>query len=266
MRIYIVTDLEGVGGVVLPQQTTPDGGAMYEQARRWLTQEVNAALEGALEAGATYILVLDGHGANNACNFVLDELRPEAEYIMGSPWDKYLPGLDESFDCAFFIGFHSKAGTSRGVLEHTMSSRSWLRMRVNGMEMGELGLCAAFCGHFGVPVALVTGDKAVCDEARELLGDVETVAVKEGISRHSAKLLHPRKCQELIREAASRAVERARRGEFKPFLVEGPVTIEIEFQRTDYADGIKPPTKERIGPRTVVYKGRDIVEAFSMLF
>lgn len=262
MRIYIITDLEGVGGVLLPQQVQP-GDPMYERARLLLTHEVNAAIEGALEGGAREILVLDGHGANSAYNFVLEELHPEAQYIMGVPWQNYLPGLNETFDAVFEVGFHSMAGTMKGVYDHTMSWDGWVNMTVNGIRMGEIGFCAAFAGHFGIPVALVTGDKAACEEATSLLGDVCIVSVKEGISRFSAKCLHPIKIRELIKERAKQAIDKIH--QIKPLNIGQPVEIKIEYSTTDLADGIKPKIKDRKDARTMVCRGDTIIEAWENL-
>ncbi|MGB9608253.1 MAG: M55 family metallopeptidase, partial [bacterium] len=155
MKVYIMTDLEGVGGVVLPRQVLQPQDPMYEEARRYLTQEVNSAIEGALEAGAKRILVIDGHGGNNAYNLILEELNEEAEVVVGSPWGRYLPYIEEGWDALFCIGFHAMAGTS-GVLEHTMSSASWVNSFINGKRVGELAYVAGYAGHYGVPVALVT--------------------------------------------------------------------------------------------------------------
>ena len=259
MKVYILTDLEGVGGVVLQEQTFA-GNPGYEKARFLLTYEVNAAVQGAIEGGATEIVVLDGHGTNSAYNLIFEELHEGAKYVVGSPWPVYPPILDESFDAMFQLGAHAMSGTRAAVLEHTMSSGSWVEMRVNGRIMGEQGLIGAFGGQFGVPVALVTGDTAACAEAREFFGDIETAEVKRGLTRTCAEILPPKACRELIRQKAKRALERL--SEFKPFIVPGPVELQIMEHRTSAADR----TKERQGVKiidgqTVSYTGANIIEA-----
>ena len=259
MKIYMVTDLEGVGGVVRNEQTTGEG-AEYEVARSLLTKEVNAAIQGALDGGADEVLVLDGHGARGAYNFIYEELHPEAEYIMGAPWEVYLPGLDASCHGCFFVGFHPMAGTRLGVLDHTMSAVAWQQMTINGQPMGELGLCAAVAGHYDVPVVLVTGDQAACDEARALLGEqVETVATKVGLSRNSARMRHPAKVRREIEENAKAAMGKIKK--VKPLKIAGPVEIRVTYGQTRHADGPKGAGKERVDATTVAYRGADIIEA-----
>lgn len=261
MKVYIVTDLEGVSGVVLREQVFA-GNPAYEKARMLLTQDVNAAVDGALAGGATDIIVLDGHGANSAYNLVYEELHEGARYIVGAPWPSYLYGLDETCDAVFQVGTHSMAGTPMGVLEHTMSSEAWYEMRINGQPMGEMGLICAFAGHYGVPCTLVTGDKAACEQAVELLGDVEIAPVKVGLSRTSAEILPPKAARWLIKDKAAAAVRRTK--EFKPYKIDGPVEIQIQYQKP--VESIKERMGvKRIERHTVAYSGKDIVEAWDQM-
>jgi len=264
MKIYILTDLEGVGGVVLPDQTMP-GGPLYAEARHLLTQEVNAAVEGALAGGAAEIVVRDGHGANAGYNFIFDDLHPGAEYLMGSPTDSYLSELAEGgFDAVFQLGAHAMAGTMHGVLEHTQSSAAWEEMRVNGRPMSEMGFCAAIAGELGVPCLLVTGDQAVCDEARELLGpEVELVVTKVGLSRTCAIMKSPRVVRDLIRERAQTAMGKI--GKVKPLDIGRPVEIVLRLKHVNLADGHKCAGKRRLDSRTIAVTGRTAREAFDNL-
>ena len=260
MRIYILTDMEGVGGVINRSQVF-SGQPGYEKTREWLTLEVNAAVEGALEGGAKEILVLDGHGANSACNLLYEKLHEGAQYIQGVPWAEYLQSLDSSFDGMFHIGAHAMAGTRGAVLEHTMSSETWVEMLVNGSPMGEIGLCAAAAGHFDVPFVMVSGDDKACREAEELVPGIECAVVKEGISRHCAKLLPMPVVHNLIREKARLALTGAK--SIRPFTVDSPVEIQIEYFRNDLVDAIAEREGVRkVGARKVLYTGRDIIEAF----
>ena len=260
MKIYILTDMEGVGGVINRSQVF-SSQAYYEKTREWLTLEVNAAVEGAIQGGATEILVLDGHGANNACNMLYEKLHKGAQYIQGSPWDAYLPSLDDSCDGFLHIGAHAMAGTQGAILEHTMSSEAWVEMLVNGKPMGEIGLCAACAGHFGVPFIMVSGDDKACAESAGYSPGIETAIVKYGISRHCARLLPMPVVHDLIREKARAAVQKAKT--IEPFKVEPPVEIQIEFFRNDMVDGIREREGvKKIGPRKVLYSGNSIIEAF----
>lgn len=260
MKVYILTDLEGVGGVVNRSQVFA-GESGYEKSREWLTLEVNAAVAGALEGGATEVVVLDGHGANGAVNMLYDRLHEGAQYIQGSPWGRYLPVIDETFGAFFHIGAHAMSGTGQAILEHTMSSTSWVEMLINGRPAGEIGLCAYVAGHYGVPFAMVSGDDKACAESAAISPGLECATVKYALSRHCALLLPQSAVHGLIREKACIAVTRA--GEIAPTRIDAPVEIQIEYFRTEHADGIREREGVRkIGPRTVVYSGADIVEAF----
>jgi D-amino peptidase len=174
---------------------------------------------------------------------------PRAVYT-GRGGGTWCPGLDESFDAAFFVGAHAMAGTPKAFLEHTQSSKSWLDYKVNGRSFGEQGQFGAFCGSFGVPLVLVTGDEAACEEARGFFPGCETVAVKRATSRNSAICIHPEKAQEMIRAGAKRAVERAK--EIKPFTVIFPAEIVMRYMRTDFADSTAAKRGvERVDSRTV---------------
>ena len=260
MKIYILTDMEGVGGVVNRSQVSA-GNPAYEKTREWLTLEVNAAVEGAIEGGATGILVLDGHGANSAVNLLYEKLHPGARYIQGTPWAEYLQSLDSSFDGMFQIGAHAMAGTAGAVLEHTMSSESWVQMLVNGRPMGEIGLCAAVAGDFEVPFIMVSGDDKACAESAELSPGLECAEVKKGISRHCANLMPMEPVHWLIRGKAKEAMRKAR--SIRPVKIKPPVEIQIEYFRNESVDAIREREGVRkIGPRTVVFKGKSVVEAF----
>lgn len=261
MKIYVLTDMEGVGGVVNRSQVSV-GNAAYEKAREWLTLEVNAAVTGAIEGGASEVVVLDGHGANSACNMLYERLRPGAWYIQGTPWMKYLPELDGSFDGLFHVGAHAMAGTPGAVLEHTMSSGAWVEMRINGKPTGEIGLCAAVAGEFDVPFVLVTGDDKACREAAEISPGIECAVVKEGISRHCAKLVPMAEVHGFIEKSARQAVQRAKT--IRPVKIEPPVEISIEYLRNDMVDNIREREGVlKVGPRTVVFTGGSVVEAFA---
>ncbi|MDI6893509.1 MAG: M55 family metallopeptidase [Bacillota bacterium] len=258
MKVYVSADLEGISGIVHWDETGKEGGEDYQRARRLMTREVNAAVEGALEAGAAEVVVNDSHGSMR--NLLLEELHPAARLISGSPKPlSMVQGLDGGFRCAFFVGYHARAG-SRGVLSHTYTG-SVAEYRVNGRVMGETGMNAAVAGEYGVPVVLVSGDSTVVEEARALLGPIETVAVKEYVARNVAASLPPEKVHALLREAARRAVTRA--GEIPPFRVDRPVELHTRFIHSGLADAAElMPGALRIDDVTVGYRAPDFLTAY----
>lgn len=259
MRFYIVTDLEGVEGVVLPIQTE-SGNPMYERARRLLTREVNIAVQTLNELGAEEIIVLDGHGANQAYNLVYEELVDGAKYIMGSPWPNYLTMLTSDFDGLMLIGAHAMAGTKGSVLDHTMSSRSWRGAYINDIPVGEIGICAFYAGSLNVPLVFVSGDDKACLEAKNLVSDVEIAITKYGLTRTSALMLSQAAVENNIKSALKRAVEKCKI--IKPLTVGGPVSFKIEFLLAEHAqrywnkEGVK-----LLDSRTVVFTGKDARDA-----
>src|ERR1051325_11366287 len=182
--------MEGVAGIVKWQQTT-GGEKLYDEGRVLYTEEINAAVRGAKAAGATAIVVMDCHGAGGAYAFnsLLPELLdPACEYVVQQEWTEYTAFLESGCDAALFVGMHAMAGSPNGVLNHTVSGQEWQNLWFNGTLVGETGINAALCGTWGVPVLLVTGDRATCEEGTALLGNgLTTVVVKEGLSRYSAR-------------------------------------------------------------------------------
>lgn len=261
MRIYISIDMEGVAGVVHEDQTNPLDprcASEYARFRRLMTEEANAAIQGALDAGATSVLVNDSHWTMR--NLLAEELHEAAQLVSGDPKPlSMVEGIAEGHDAALFIGYHARAGTGRAILDHTYADRI-LDVRLNGRHVGEIGLNAALAGTYGVPVALVSGDAAVVAEARELLGeDIATVIVKEAVGRHAGKSLAPTVARRLIRENVAKALKRRH----APFVPASPITLEIEFSRTVEADMAELcPGAVRAGGRGVRYTHEDYREVF----
>jgi D-amino peptidase len=270
MKVYVSVDMEGVSGVVHVDQTRRTG-ADYERARRWMTAEADAAVKGAFDAGASAVLVNDSHG--DMRNLVLEELDARAEFISGSLKPlSMVQGVSPDFDVALFIGYHAGAGSKAGILDHTYYGRVVARCRIGGRDFNEAALNAAVCGTHGIPVALVTGDTAVCAQARELLGDVETVAVKDAITRYAARCLAPAVARERIRAAAKRAVERGRGGGLRPFTPAPPHRLEIDFVNAACADAAElVPGTARSGGTTTTYDAPDaatvlrVIQAWTIL-
>lgn len=258
MKIYISCDMEGISGVVAGKQTQMDGEE-YKRAQKLMTGELNAAIEGALAGGASEILVNDSHGSMR--NILIEELNPSAQLISGSPKPlSMMQGIDRSFDAAFFIGYHAQAGTAYSTLDHTYSGIVY-QVSLNGRPMGETGLNAALAGHFGVPVALVTGDKLLVEEATALLGNVAGVAVKESYGRYAARCLVPETARELIREAAQRALS----NEGQPFIVEPPITLAVDFTSSAHLDMAELiPGTRRTSGRHIEYTHDDFPTVYKV--
>jgi D-amino peptidase len=223
-----------------------------------VTAEINAAVEGALAAGATDIIVNDCHGGG--LNLIYDELHSDVRILLGDPRPRRMLGLDESFTGVLMIAYHAMAGTGGGVLSHSYSSVGIHNIWLNDVPVGEIGLDAALAGALGVPVLLVTSDRAGTEEARAILGDaVRTVAVKEGIGRNAAISLHPAKAQALIRRAAEDAVRHA--DEMKPLVFDPPYRVRREYKLESTVDQImrrRAPNVTCIDSRTVEIVSDDL--------
>ncbi len=227
MKIYILTDMEGVSGVVDSVNFASPTGKYYDKACEFLTKEINAAVEGALEAGADEIQVMAGHGGSTSIK--IDMLRPEAKLISGE-WH-YPAGLDKTFDAMFLIGNHAMEGTIDGNMNHTFSSKHVHSMKLNGKFIGEIGMTALMAGWFNVPTVLVSGDEAACREARAIIPGIVTAPVKKGLSQFAAISLQPEKARELIRARAKEAVAKIKK--IKPYKVKPPFTLDVQHKATE---------------------------------
>jgi D-amino peptidase len=203
VRIYISADMEGITGVVDAGDVQP-GGADYERGRVMMTEDVNAAVRGALAAGATGILVNDAHGPMR--NILPDQLHPAAQLIRGRPKPMgMLEGLDDSFDAALCVGYHARAGTL-GVLSHSFMGHEIEDMWLDDRPAGEIGLTHATAAALGVPIVLLTGDDTACAEAADWDPAVRTVPVKKARDRFAAELRPVTEAREEIEKAAAAAV------------------------------------------------------------
>jgi D-amino peptidase len=225
MRVYILTDLEGITGVTLWSQVVPETNPeAYRQAQRLLMSDVNAAVEGCVEGGASKVTILDGHGW--PYNMVPELMHPKAEYICGKGFPRGW-GMDEGYDLGMQVGCHPMNRTPNGVLYHTQNQRTDARYWYNGRECGEIAQGALEFGHFGIPCVFVTGDEAACREATDFCGEhCVTAAVKKGYGRQCAKLLSPEHTRELIRAGAREAMSRGKL--VKPFTMELPIKARVE--------------------------------------
>ncbi|MFC2142528.1 M55 family metallopeptidase [Acidobacteriota bacterium] len=263
LKVLISADMEGITGVVNSDHVSPSGKD-YNRARTWMTQDVNAAVEGALQAGATEIIVNDSHGGMR--NILLEKLHPEAELISGSPKPfGMMQGLDETVDAVIFIGYHAKIGTEHAILSHTMSSGRIFDIRINGESMNEGSLNAYLAGYFDVPVVFVAGDKAAVDQMREIVNpDMPGVAVKEAYGRQAARNLSLDKAHDLIRSGVAEAL--SQRSQIKAYKTQGRIKLEMEFYRADYTDQLDLiPGVLRTDGRTVEYTGDDYAVIYKLM-
>lgn len=268
MRVHVISDIEGVAGIVKWGQAGGDL-PLYQEARRLYTEEINAAVRGAKAAGAAEIVVMDCHGSGGQSDFnslVADMLDPDCEFVVQQEWTEYTGFLEEGCDAALFVGMHAMAGTADGVLSHTVSGQAWQSLRFNGTLVGETGINAALCGHWNCPVVLVTGDRAVCREAVDLLGaGLTTVEVKEGLGRYSARSKTPLKARELIEDGAKRALRDLKA--VQPYVPARPCEIAIEFTTPDRLDEYRHRRGVEVtGPASLVSRGDDWWQAWSNFY
>ncbi len=264
MKVFIAVDMEGATGVAHREHLLP-GGNDYERARGWLTSDVNAAVEGCVDAGATDVYVNDGHG--NMRNLLIDRLHPAARLVVGPAQAVNKPlvqvtGIEEGgFEACLLVGFHSRAGTPGGLLSHTWVGMLVHEIRLDGRPAGETLLDAAIVGAYGVPVVLVTGADDVCREARADLGaDLEVVEVKRALGPSACASFTPQRTAPEIRAAAARAVrERARR---RPVVGATPATLDVEFHRREMARrALDTGEGSPLGERGVRYVAATVPEA-----
>lgn len=253
MKVYLSSDMEGTAGIVDWEQCLGPGPE-YEIGRRLLLDEVNAAIDGAIDAGATEVLVNDSHSVMR--NLPPASLHARTGYLSGRHKPLYMmEGLDRSFDAAFFVSYHGSAGTS-SVLSHTYNPAAVVGVRLNGTVTGEAGINALVALHHRVPVVLLTGDDVTAREGAPFLPGAECVVVKESVSRHAARSLHPEEACERIRTGAQAALSRL--AQIPPPSIELPARLEVDWLTADMAAlATELPGVERTAERTVAMTGSD---------
>ncbi len=255
MKIFISADMEGVTGVVHRDQLMPEGKT-YERARKLMTADINAAIEGALSVDdSAEFVVCDGHGVMR--NIILEELHEAAQLVIGPAHPNNKPlcqseGIDDSFDLAFFTGYHSRAGTQGGLLSHTLVGSTVANFRINGEVVGETAINAAVMGHFDVPVGLVSGGHELEPEAEKTIPEVFVfVSTKKTLGPTAALCLPPAKTQKLLFDGAAEAVKRFKDGKLTAHKPSLPVMLEVEAHRKEMAEkAVQIEGVERLDDRT----------------
>lgn len=256
MNIYIMTDAEGISGIYDREQVLSTG-TRYNECRAYMTEDINAVVEAAKEAGAGKIFVRDGHGGGN--NVIWDRLSPRADYyISGNGQGNRMPGLEEC-DGVILLGYHAMAGTPSAILEHTMSSASVQNYWINGNRAGEIAVDAANAGDFGKPVIMVSGDDKVCLEAKTLLPWIVTAEVKKALGCYYAMLLPREKAMALLREKVREAIKNF--PNTKPYVLEKPVRLRIEKIERIQLPYSNRPYMKIIDGRTYEVEGATMEEA-----
>ena len=254
--------MEGVTGVVTAEQLGPTGFE-YARFREFMTAEALAAVEAAKEAGATEIVVVDAHG--NGQNLLIERFPPDVRIVRSWPRPlMMMEGIDSSFSAAVFIGYHASTTNPRGVRAHTISSANLAAVELNGVAVSEAAINAAIAGHFGVPVVAISGDDAAVAEAQRLLGPIEGAVVKRALSFHAANTLTPQAGQALIKERVKAGL--AKRGSLKPWVVSGPIRLDITFKNYTPAEVVAYlPGVQRLTSHAIRFTGRDIIEVSKFL-
>ncbi len=258
MKVHITADMEGIATICHDDQADLKN-AEFPRMREIMTGEVQAAIEGARDAGADEILVCDAHDTGR--NLLIEKLDHDVEVIEGSAYDLgMMSGITRDFDASFQVGYHSMRHTHAGVLGHTYTYHI-AELRFNGTIMGESGLSAAIAGHFGVPLVFVSGDAHAIRQAKSLVKNIVGVPTKEGVGLYGVRSLTPEKARKLIRKGAKEALGKL--DEIEPYVVKKPVLMEVEFERplmAQYASQV--PLVKRKDAKSVTYKASDVVDAF----
>lgn len=245
MNVFIMTDLEGISGIHHISQVLDTAADTYRFSLERLMADVNAAIAGAFDGGASGVYVEDGHGSG--VNFIEGMLDPRAVQVKNMS-SEYLD--IHKINLCMSVGTHAMSGTLNAFLDHTQSSIAWHDYSINGRRCGELGQTAAFTGAYGIPMVMVSGDEAACVEAKQFFGDIAVAAVKYAVGRNTANTVDLAEAERRIYEAAKAGMTLA--GKIPPFRPLLPAEIRIEYNRADYCDSAaQRPHTERLDARTL---------------
>lgn len=258
MKVHFTVDMEGMAGLAHEDQAEAKG-VDFARMRQLLTNEVQAAVDGAKAGGAKEIVICDAHDTGR--NLILEELDEDVMVIQGTAYELgMMGGISEEFDASFQIGYHSMRDTHAGTIGHTYTY-SFSQLRLNGVKMGESGLSAAIAGHFGVPVVMVSGDLHAVRQAQSLIPNLVGVPTKEGVGVYGVNTLTPKRACDMIRKGAEEALGKV--GDIEPYALDRPITMELDFTRTIMAQRCSQmPLVERTADKSVKYEAKDMLDAF----
>ncbi|OGV49916.1 MAG: hypothetical protein A2017_10515 [Lentisphaerae bacterium GWF2_44_16] len=262
MKVFIMTDLEGVSGVNGGADTVGNKIKNIDASCRLLTEEVNSSVEGLAAAGAKEIVVVDGHGGSNS--ILIEHLHPAAQLITtasGGGLHMVGCGIDKSFDAAVQLGTHAMMGVTDGFLNHTFNSHAVVNMFLNGEAIGEIGVCSMMASYFSVPTILVSGDHAACREAKEFLGTIETVETKKSINRYSTINRNPETVRAELKAKSQAALKNLKK--FKAKKLKGPFELKVELMCPNMADDAQKRGAERLNHNTVLYRSNDFIDLWA---
>lgn len=261
MKVWISCDMEGVAGIVDWDQCRP-GSPGYALGCELLLAEVNAAIEGAVSAGATEVVVNDSHG--RMANLDPRKIAGGASYLSGRHKPMYMmQGLDGSFDAVLLVGYHGSISGRPSTLSHTYNPEVFSGVRLNGEYVGESGINALPMAHYVIPVAFVSGDRVTAEETAPFAPDAVSVITKESITRAAALNLHPDESGRLIRDGAEEAVRRVAAGGVRPPAIGRPARLDLEFATADMAEvATWARDAERTGERTAQIAGDDLLSVY----
>lgn len=260
LKVFISVDMEGISGVVNWEDVNREGKD-YNLFRTIMTEETNAAIEGAFDAGAIEVIVRDSHGS--ARNILPNKLDSRAKLLRdwSGSFKGMMDGIDETFDAVIFIGYHAKAGTPDATLDHTNSSARINDMSINGVSLPEAGTNALIAGYYNVPVAFVAGDLAICKQVKSLFGEVSTFAVKKGMG-NAALCLHPDISHQRIREGVKKSLLNL--DKYTPYKLQAPYTMVLRLFKEQWVnEGSFFPGVKRTGDWELSYKSDNILEVIN---
>lgn len=260
MKVFIITDIEGVSGVNGRKASEVGNNIINtDEACRLLTEEVNAAVEGLVEAGADEIHVWDGHGGSNSIR--IETLHPAADLFVSGGDLAPITYINSSYDAAIQLGAHAMMGVSDGFLHHTFNSHGIVNMWLNDILIGEIGAVGLQCAYFNVPTILVAGDVAGCQEAKAFFDGVETVAAKKAFSRYTVQNYNPARVREALKVGAEKALRK--RDEFRVKKLEGPYELKIQLMCPNMADNYEKAGAERLDHCAIKLRSDDLLDLFA---
>lgn len=262
MKLFLSVDMEGISGIVDNSYINPDAGVNYQRGRKFMTDDANAVIEAAFDAGATEIVVADSHNTMN--NILWESLHPKVKLLSGSPRNySMMQELDESFDAALFVGYHTRQGVP-GVLSHTMSGVI-RNLYINGRVVGEFGFNAIYAGMFKVPVVMVSGDELIAEEAKALIPGISTAVVKKAVSRTAALCLSREAATAELKTKTMLALSQI--GSIAPLEFGEPVEMAVEFSHAGQAEmaAITPGTRYETETNTLYYTVKDAHDLYKTM-